>query len=68
VEARYLDLVWVVAGAGEIGMEMAATGTVTVAGMVVATTVAPGMAAGMVLMDTTVADIMAADTASTSSQ
>jgi hypothetical protein len=57
VEARYLDLVWVVAGAAGIGMVMAATGTVTVVGMVVNTTVAPGMAAaGMAVMDTMVAD------------
>jgi hypothetical protein len=65
VEARYLDLVWVVAGAGGIGMVMAATGTVTVVAMVVNTTMAPGMAAaGMALMDTMVADIMAAGTTS----
>jgi hypothetical protein len=65
VEARYLDLVRVVAGAGGIGMVMAATGTVTVVGMVVNTTMAPGMAAaGMALMDTMVADIMAAGTTS----
>ena len=65
VEARYLDLVWVVAGAGGIGMVMAATGTVTVVGMVVNTTAASGMAArGMAVMDTTVADIMAAGTTS----
>jgi hypothetical protein len=38
-------------------MVMAATGTVTVVGMVVNTTVAPGMAAaGMAVMDTMVAD------------
>jgi hypothetical protein len=65
VEVRYLDLVWMVAGAGGIGMVMAATGTVTVVGMVVNTPVAPGMAAaGMALMDTMVADIMAAGTTS----
>jgi hypothetical protein len=64
LEARYLDLVWVVAGAGGIGMVMAATGTVTVIGMVVNTTVASGMAAGMALMGTMVADIMAAGTIS----
>jgi hypothetical protein len=59
-EVRYSDLVWVAAGAGGIGMVMASTGTVTVVGRVVA----PGMAAGISLTDTTVADIMAAGTTS----
>jgi hypothetical protein len=60
-EVRYLDLVWVVAGAGGIGTVMAATGTVTVVGMVVA----PGMAAAaMALTGTIAAGIMAAGTTS----
>ena len=65
VEAQYLDLVWVVAGAERIGMVMAATGMVTMVGMVVNTPAAPGVAAvGMALMDTMVADIMAVGTTS----
>jgi lipid-binding SYLF domain-containing protein len=59
VVARCLDLGWVVAGAEGIGMVMAATGTVMVVGMVVNTTVAPGMAAavGMPLVDIIVVDM-----------
>jgi hypothetical protein len=66
VVARCLDLVWAVASAEGIGMVMVATGTVMVVGMVVNTTVAPGMAAavGMSLVDTMVVDMVEVGTTS----
>jgi hypothetical protein len=64
--ARCLDLVWAVASAEGIGMVMVATGTIIVVGMVVNTTVAPGMAAavGMSLVDTMVVDMVEVGTTS----
>jgi hypothetical protein len=65
VVARCLALVWVVAGAEEMGMMMAAIGTIMAVRMVANTTVA-GMAgaAGLSLVDTMVADMMAVGTTS----